>query len=84
MFYNKYYPNNYEELISYYPKFYREVFEMRAILEAEGSLADDMEDNIERVFDNSAYNLMASLVRDCKLTEKQKKEIRDILDGIKD
>ena len=52
MFYNKYYPNNYEELISYYPKFYREVFEMRAILEAEGSLADDMEDNIERVFDN--------------------------------
>ena len=39
---------------------------------------------IERVFDNSAYNLMASLVRDCKLTEKQKKEIKDILDGIKD
>lgn len=52
MFYNKYFKNNYEELITYYPKFYREVFEMRAILESEGKLADDIENNIERVFNN--------------------------------
>ncbi|MCM1530129.1 MAG: YmfQ family protein [Alistipes sp.] len=52
MFYNKYFKNNYEELITYYPKFYREVLEMKAILESEGKLADDMEDNIERVFNN--------------------------------
>ncbi len=52
MFYNKFYPTNYDELITYYPKFYREVFEMKAILEAEGQLADDMENNIEQVFDN--------------------------------
>lgn len=52
MLYNKYYKNNYEELITYYPKFYREVLEMRAILEAEGKLADDIENNIECVFNN--------------------------------
>lgn len=52
MFYNKYFRSNYEELITYYPKFYREVLEMRAILEAEGKLADDIEDSIEQVFNN--------------------------------
>lgn len=52
MFYNKYFKSNYEELITYYPKFYRDVLEMMAILEAEGNLADDMEDNIEQVFNN--------------------------------
>lgn len=39
---------------------------------------------IERVFDNSAYNLMASLVSGSHLTEKERDEIRKILDGIKD
>lgn len=52
MFYNKYFKNNYEELITYYPKFYRDVLEMKAILESEGKLADDMENNIEQVFNN--------------------------------
>lgn len=52
MFYNKYFKSNYDELITYYPKYYRDVLEMRAILEAEGKLADDIEDNIERVFNN--------------------------------
>lgn len=52
MLYNKYFKNNYEELITYYPKYYRDVFEMRAILETEGKLADDIEYNIERVFNN--------------------------------
>lgn len=52
MFYNKYFKNNYAELITYYPRYYRDVLEMRAILETEGKLADDIEDNIERVFNN--------------------------------
>ena len=39
---------------------------------------------IERVFDNNAYNLMASLVKGCRLTEKERKEIIDILDKIED
>ena len=34
---------------------------------------------LERVFDNSAYNLMASLVRQGSLSEKEKKDIIEIL-----
>lgn len=52
-FYEKYYPGNSEELITYYPKYYRDVLEMRAILEAHGAVLDELEDNIERVFFNS-------------------------------
>lgn len=52
MFYNKYFENNYEELITYYPKYYRDVLEMRAILETHGKLADNLEDNIEQVFND--------------------------------
>lgn len=52
MFYNNYYNSNYEELLTYYPKFYRDVLEMRAVLEAEGKIADDLQANIEQVFDD--------------------------------
>lgn len=52
MFYNNYYSSNYEELLTYYPKFYRDVLEMRAVLEAEGKIADDLQANIEQVFDD--------------------------------
>lgn len=34
---------------------------------------------VKRVFDNSAYNLMASLVREGNLTEKERKDIIEIL-----
>lgn len=52
------YPDNgfsscYEELITYYPRFYRDVLEMRAILSAHGKLADDLQANIEQVVANS-------------------------------
>ena len=50
--YNNYYKNNYEELITYYPVFYREVYEMVEILKAQGRLADDMQSSIEQVFSN--------------------------------
>ena len=39
---------------------------------------------VERVFDNSAYNLMASLVRGGKLSVKEKKDIINILNDIND
>lgn len=52
-FYNKYYESNYEELTTYYPRYYLDVFEMTEILKAEGKLADDLEDNIELVCFNN-------------------------------
>ncbi len=39
---------------------------------------------IQRVFDNSAYDLMASLVREGKLNEEEKKEIIHILGEMTD
>lgn len=52
-FYDYYWPDCYEELITFYPRFYREVLEMVAILHAHGHLADMMQDDIERVYQNS-------------------------------
>lgn len=51
-FYNKVFPSSYHELITYYPRFYRDVLEMDAILRAEGWLIDGIEAGIERVFYN--------------------------------
>lgn len=48
--YNRYYKSNYHELISHYPRYYREVFEMVEILKAQGKVADALEDNIEQTF----------------------------------
>lgn len=53
MLLNKIYPNSYEELLSYYPRFYREVYEMQEILKAEGKLADQLEEGAEAVFSNA-------------------------------
>lgn len=52
-FYEKTFENNYEELITYYPRFYREVYEMVEILKAHGSVADGIEANIEQTYLNS-------------------------------
>lgn len=40
--FESHYKNNYEELITYYPVFYREVYEMVEILKAQGRLADNL------------------------------------------
>jgi hypothetical protein len=53
MLFNQQFASNYEKLITYYPRFYREVLEMDAILRAHGKLADDMESDIEQVFANA-------------------------------
>jgi len=44
----------------------------------------EVESFVERVFDNSTYNLMASLVKSGKLTEKEKHDIIKILSDIQD
>ncbi len=43
----------YDELITYYPRYYREVFEMDAILRAEGELADDIQTGIDKMLANN-------------------------------
>lgn len=52
-FYERYYPGNYEELITYYPRYYRDVFEMVEILKAHGRIADSLEAHIEQAFLNN-------------------------------
>lgn len=52
----------------YYPK----------ILRAD-CIKNEVESFLERVFDNSVYNLMASLVRGGSLSEKEKQDIIEIL-----
>lgn len=53
MYYSNGFKNSYEELITYYPAFYRDVFELRAILEANGRVCDTIIDTINAVIENS-------------------------------
>lgn len=50
----------------------------------EDCVKSEIESFVERVFDNSAYKLMASLVREGRLTDKEKKDIINILNEIED
>ncbi|HJB36558.1 MAG TPA: YmfQ family protein [Candidatus Acutalibacter ornithocaccae] len=52
-FYIKYYKNNYEKLLTYYPRYYRDVFEMVEILKAYGKISDVMELQIEQAYLNN-------------------------------
>lgn len=53
MLYDRAWACNYDELITYYPLFYRDIKEMDAILRAHGKIADDLEAGIEQVFANN-------------------------------
>ncbi|MBR2443114.1 MAG: DUF2313 domain-containing protein [Rikenellaceae bacterium] len=53
MYYNNGYDSTYEELITFYPAFYREVKEIKAILEAQGEITDGVIADINRVIENS-------------------------------
>lgn len=53
MYYSNGFESTFEELISHYPAFYREVFEMKAILEAQGSSLDIAVMNINKVIENT-------------------------------
>ncbi len=52
-FFNREFPDSYEELITYYPRYYYDVLEMCAILHAHGKFADALLDDIEQVFLNN-------------------------------
>lgn len=49
---NKFFSSSYEELLSYYPKFYRDVYEMEEILKTEGRLCDKIESSNEQTLGN--------------------------------
>lgn len=52
-FYRRHYKNNYEKLLTYYPRYYRHVFEMVEILKAYGQISDALESQIEQAFLNN-------------------------------
>lgn len=85
-FYNRYFKSGYEELISYYPRFYRDVAEMVAILKAQGKLADGLEANIEQTYLNnfilyadeqtiSAWETMLGIAYTSALTLDQRRRV---------
>lgn len=51
--FNPYWKCNYDELITFYPRYYREVLEMDAILHAEGKLADGIQNGIDLMLLNN-------------------------------
>lgn len=52
-FFNRAWDDSYNELITFYPRFYQDVLEMEAILRANGYLIDDLMDDIEQTYLNA-------------------------------
>ena len=52
------FPSAYEELKTFYPVFYRDVFEMDAIWRAAGGGLDEIEDGVDAVVSNNFVSLM--------------------------
>lgn len=50
--FSPYWKCKYDELITFYPRYYREVYEMDAILRTEGELADGLQSGIDAVLAN--------------------------------
>lgn len=57
-FYGNQFGSSYEELISYYPRYYRDVSEMVAILNAQGKLMDNAKVQIEQNYLNNFIKYM--------------------------
>mgnify|MGYP002238127294 CR=1 FL=1 len=57
-FYGNQFGSSYEELISYYPRYYRDILEMVAILNAQGKLLDDAKAHIEQNYLNNFIEYM--------------------------
>lgn len=85
--------SSYEELLTYYPEFYREVYEMVEILKAQGKLVDNLQNGIEQVFSNqfidsadeeviSSYEKISGIVPDrYKTIEERRKAVKAHLIG---
>ncbi len=52
LFRDPYWPTSYDELITFYPRFYRDVYEMTEILKTEGGLLDDTIDGAKAMLAN--------------------------------
>lgn len=85
-FYERYYASNYDELITHYPRFYRDVYEMREILKAYGRITDVLEGQVEQAFFNhfiltadaetiKIYEDMLGITYKEKLTLDQRKRV---------
>jgi hypothetical protein len=57
MYFTNGFPNFYEEIKTYYPRFYDDVLEMDAIWQADGKLIDDSTNGIDLIINN---NLIAT------------------------
>lgn len=57
-FYGNQFDSSYDELISYYPRYYRDVREMVAILKAKGAMLDDAKAQIEQNYLNNFIEYM--------------------------
>lgn len=57
-FYNNDFSSNYDELISYYPRYYRNVREIVAILKADGKLLDRAQNAVEQIYKNGFIDSM--------------------------
>jgi len=58
MLFNYPYASNFDELITYYPKYYYDVVEMIALLKAQGAALDEFMENAEKVFNNCFIDTM--------------------------
>lgn len=52
-FYEKYYPGCFEELLTYYPDYYKNIYEMNVLLETYGRLLDNIENSTEQAYLNN-------------------------------
>ena len=57
-FMSSYWGCKYDELITFYPRFYRDVLEMDAILRIEGSLADGIDEGMNLILTNNFIDTM--------------------------
>lgn len=60
------------------------IYKYKAVALKSECIKSEIESFLKRVFDNSAYNLISSLVKQGKITEKEKKDIIAILSDIEE
>ena len=58
------------------------VYKYTPVVQKSDCVRDELNSFVARVFNNSPYQLMASLVKEGTLTERERKEIIDILKNI--
>lgn len=67
-FYDRHYGSGYDELITYYPRFYRDIYEIVEILKVFGRISDGLEMKIEQAYLNNF--ILAADAETVKIWEK--------------